>query len=541
MQTTRRQFLKSTGAAAAVSALGSFRCSGEKPPNIVLFFSDELAYDFISCYGGGVQTPNIDKLAREGLRFTHAYCAAPMCTPSRFGVLTGQYPGRCKHPAFIQEYPDDQMYSVAWNTYLDQSHVTLPGLLSRSGYLTGMSGKWHIGPETLGFPEIDADADLKNEKTDKLLQERHRIAAEQVKQDAGFDLAKSVSWGNLDEHPVRALRHHNFPWITKGTVELIQDCRQKNKPFFVYAATTAVHGPYHPDQFKHDLNYTPQGKLEDVEQYQLSQDALNKRLKLAPEWMHHKIAGMACLDHHVGQVMQTLTDLGIEDNTIVIFMGDHNIEPGKATCYEKGNRVPFIIKWPGHVKPGQVSPALVQSVDILPTLLNAAGITLPADHQFDGVDMTPLFKGSDQVRDSVYLESGYSRALVDGQYKYIAVRYPQPIVDAMKNGETQYAPNHLDTFKQAHSQIAIQHFPNYFDQDQLYDLKSDPFEQNNLAGNPDYAKILKSMKQKLTVRLGTFSHPYDLQPQPFLYTPEYKLLAKNTKDSGHGLYRLAAA
>ena len=534
MTTSRRTFLKTSGAAAAVSMLGMHTaCSVKKKPNMVLIFTDELAYDYLSCYGGDIATPYIDQLASEGMRFTHAYSAAPMCTPSRFGVLTGQYPRRCKHPFFLKEFPETGPYSIAWNTYLDQTHVTIPRLLSRAGYKTGMCGKWHVGNEDVEFPYINEDADLSNEKVDKLLQLRHAIAGENVRKDAGFDIAQSVSWGNLDGHPVKALRHHNFPWMTKGAVDIIRECAQTEKPFFLYAATTAVHGPYHPDQFNHDLNFTPQGKLEGVDQYQLSKENLEKRLDTVPESKHHKVAGMACLDHHVGIVMQTLDELGIKDNTIVLFMGDHNIEPGKATCYDKGNRVPFIVRWPERIKPGQICDSAVQSVDILPTLLQAAGAEMPKDIEFDGYDMTPLLNDpKSRIRDSIYLESGYARSVADGKYKYIAVRYPESVINAMQKKETKYAPNHLNTFKQAHSQIAIQHFPHYFDQDQLYDLVNDPFEQNNLAANPDYKDVLEKLRLKLNEKLRTFSHSYDLELQPFMETNEYKNLAENTKHIG---------
>ncbi len=535
MKTTRRQFLKAAGTVTVASMLGSFNCEKPKKPNVLLIFSDELAYEYISCYGGNIQTPNIDKLAQQGLKFTHGYAAAPMCTPSRYSILTGQYAGRCKHASFLENYPTDQPYSIAWNTYLTDSQQTLPRLLSKNGYVTGMSGKWHVGqlPESVQLPDIDPDADPKDEQVNEKLQKRHELLAEQVKKQAGFDVANSVSWGNLDGFPVKALRHHNFPWMTKGAVDFIKVQAEQNRPFFLYAATTAVHGPYHLDQFKNDLRYTPQGKLDDVLQYQLSEERLNSLLADTPEWMHHKVAGMACLDNHVGILMQTLKDLGIEDNTIVIFMADHNIEPGKATCYEKGTRVPFVIRWPEEIQPGRVSDALVQSVDILPTLMQLAAAPLPREGTLDGKSMVPvLSEQSDSIREYIYTESGYARAVTDGHFKYIAVRYPDVVVQQMENGTMQYAPNQLNTFKQAHSQIAIQHFPHYFDQDQLYDLKNDPYEQNNLANNPDYAEELQRLKNALQEKLNTFSHPFNLDPIPFMKTKEYEHMAQNTRDIG---------
>ena len=120
MHLSRREFLQRSGLAATASAMGLWgSCSPSKeagPPNVVVIFSDELAPEYLSCYGGAIPTPNLDKLAARGVRFTSAYAAAPMCTPSRYGLLTGQLPARCSHPAFLRENPPETSCNIAWNT-----------------------------------------------------------------------------------------------------------------------------------------------------------------------------------------------------------------------------------------------------------------------------------------------------------------------------------------------------------------------------------------------------------------------------------------
>ncbi len=534
MKATRRHFLKTAGALSAATLMGSLpKCASTKKPNVVLLYSDELSLDYLSCYGGDISTPNLDKLAAEGLRFTHAFTAAPMCTPSRFAVLTGTYPGRCTHPTFLKNYPYDVPYSIAWNTFINASIPTMARRLSENGYLTGATGKWHVGDlsDDSQFPPLNTDADPADPAVDAQLRQHQAAVTEQVKADAGFDEAYNIAWDNFDAFPVKELRYHNFPWINQGVVKFLKNAQKSEKPFFLYAATTAVHGPAHQDMFNHDLSYTLGGHDPDVLQYKPPIEEIQQKLQSEPAWKRHKLAGMACLDHHVGLVMETLKQLGLEDNTMVIFMADHNVEPGKATAYDKGNRVPMLVKWPQHIAPGTVADALVQSIDIAPTLYQTAGISVQ-DH-LDGKSLLPIFlEPSNQVHDYIYLESGYTRALTNGRYKYIAFRPPQSALNEMKSGATRYAPNHLNVFKQAHSQIAMQHFPHYFDADQLYDLENDPYEQKNVANEPAYTTVLQRFKDELGRRLATFKHPFDLKADPFMSTDTYDNLAANTRAIG---------
>ena len=152
-----------------------------------------------------------------------------------------------------------------------------------------------------------------------------------------------------------------------------------------------MHGPHHAEVFDRDLTYTPAGKLDNITQYGLDPATMKSKLRDIPSWETHRYTGMSCLDNHVGIIMQKLRDLKIDKNTLVIYMADHNIEPGKATCYERGFKVPLIVKWPGQITPESKNETLVQSVDIFPTLLEIAGINLTAAPVTDGSSILPLF------------------------------------------------------------------------------------------------------------------------------------------------------
>ncbi len=507
----------------------------DERPNIILFFSDELAPEYVSAYGGNIPTPHIDRLAETGIRFTNAHVASPMCTPSRFALITGKYPGRCVHPDYLEAYTEDEPYVIAWNTFLEGSLATIPQLLSENGYFTGMTGKWHLGnlSGNMETPEFPDGADPADPSVEEKLRRFQEIVVDEIKRTAGFDYASSVLWGNFDVFPVQALRYHNFPWITHGAIKFLEEASKKDQPFFLYAATTAVHGPGHTSVFNEDLSYTLEGRIEEVTKYQLSADSMKTVLDTLSAPMRHKFSGMADLDNHVHHVLNKLKELGLEENTIIVFVADHNVEPGKATCYEKGLHVPYILRWPGKYDQGTVNDQLVSSVDLLPTFLEAAGIPLPENSVFDGISLMPMLDDPGKpVRETVYAESGLARSINDGRWKYIAFRYPDDVLEKMRTGEINYAPNYLNLEKQAHSSIAMEYYPAYFDPDQLYDLRNDPYEQNNLAYEEEYQDKLNEMQEKLRNYLVTFDHPYDLGDTVFMRSEKYSELVEKSRSYG---------
>jgi arylsulfatase A-like enzyme len=503
-------------------------------PNFVIFFTDEMSPDYLSCYGGDMPTPHIDRLAASGTRFENAYTAASMCTPSRFSLMTGQYPGRSKHEDFLDNYPTNVPYSVAWNLHLTPETATIAKSLNEIGYSTGMAGKWHISslPEGFSRPTFSANDSIDQPDVQQKLQAYQDVVKEIVKKDGGFQEANSVLFGNFDGFPHPLLKFHNIPWITKGAVDFLRKQEDKNDPFMLYVATTAVHGPNHHDALYKDVTRTLEGLVPEVENYQPNVDSLIKAIETKSNPMKHKLAGMAYLDHHVNTIMNTLRQIGKAENTIVMFMSDHNVEPGKATCYEKGTHIPMIIAGPG-VSSG-VSQSLASTVDVYPTILSLAQGSAPENHVMDGLNMMQvLVDPKATYRDFAYTEAGYARSINDGRMKYIAFYYPQHMVDSMKSGAIDFAPNQLGSKKQAHSSIAIESYPHYFEADQLYNLEEDPYEVNNLAGLEEYAPVLESMQEALREEfMNSFEHPYPAGPAAFRKSAAYEQLVQETKAVG---------
>lgn len=539
MQFTRRNFLKTSGMAASSLLMASqFRCmTAQKKPNVILLYSDEMDPSYIGFIGHKYPTPNLDQLAADGMHFTNAFTCAAMCTPSRFGVLTGQYPGRCIHSEFLKDFPKDQPYSLGWNSLIAEENQTLPRLLSQNGYVTGMAGKWHVGPmeddETEILKSLDRQSDLDVPGVDDKLKKHQQYLQRLVTQQAGFDVARSVIWENNDEFHLRKVADHNFPWVTKGAVDMIDEFKKTDKPFFIYVATTACHGPHHGESLDKDMRYTQEGRIDDVLKYRPNAEKIKSEIKDLSHYEQFKYAGMAELDHHVGEIVKKLKESNLENDTIVMFMADHNTEPGKASCFQKGLHVPFFMKWPGKISEGSESNILTQNVDIMATVLDVAGVAMPEKTMIDGKSLLPyLEQKSDKVRDYAFVDSGYARSVSDGEFKYIAFRPPQSAIEAMKQNKTPYAPNYLNTHKQAHASITMQHFPHYFDQDQLYHLEKDPYEMKNLAYMKEYTKVLNKLKTVLAEHLSTMNHPFDLERIPYMETKAYKKKTDRTKSLG---------
>lgn len=498
-------------------------------PNIVLMFTDELQFSDISAYGGDIPTPAIDQLANEGLKFTKAYTPASMCTPSRFSVLTGLYPGRCQAVSFLKDNPQTQPYNIAWNTWITPDLSTIPRVLSKNGYVTGMSGKWHIGkiPESIELPKLNKDDNLDDPEVEQKLKFRQEVYESQVKYDAGFDYADNVLWGNFDGHPIEALRFHNFPWITQGAMDFLDQQKSQTKPFFLYLTPTAIHGPNHVEDLEKDKTYTLQGRQKDILKYNLDEDKLKAELAPLSGKVRHRYAGISNIDYQLKLIREKLKEIGKADNTIIIFMSDHNIEPGKATSFEKGINIPMIVYWPGKTN-GQSTAAMVSAIDVLPTILDIANI--PGQNlDMDGQSFTKVLENPQSNGHSyIFAENGYTRSVSDGRYKFIALRFPQKLIQDMEENKIPHAPSYVGIWPQAHSAIAMNCYPDYFDQNQLYDLQNDPYELNNIYDeNPEIAHKLKSVLQD---HLRQFQHPFDLADIQYLDSEDYKSKYEENKN-----------
>lgn len=455
---TRRKFLKysRTAAIAATATLGELmfavRSQSATPPNILLIVADDLGQT-LRCYDDAIaRTPNLNRLASQGIRFTNSYVTNASCSSSRSSIYTGLYPHQTGFfPPIYTPVGQIGLAEPNGGYSMDPRVMTIPQLLKMAGYYTGIIGKLHIYPEA-SFP---------------------------------FDY----------NTPEERLDTRNIEAVVKRAVDFWQNLQQ---PFFLAVNFSDPHAPYY-NQYK---GY-PQQPLTaaDVQPFPWHCiDTPKERQRITGYYN-----GVSRLDTGVGMLLKQLAQLGLASNTMVIFISDHG--PGfiraKGTCYEAGLRIPFIVRWPGKVLPNQVNNSLVSTVDILPTVLQAAGMKIPEN--LAGRSLMPLFRGNTTTwRSLLYAEYTshnrecfYPRRCVRGsRYKYILNLLPNrknPYLGV--DGDQAYAKARLlpvgDPVRGAFT--TWYHPP----QEELYDLEKDPCEFNNLAGKPKYAESLNFLQGKL--------------------------------------------
>jgi arylsulfatase A-like enzyme len=378
----------------AVTCLTPAHAAVPHRPNIVFILADDLGTMDLGCYGSRFyETPNLDRLAARGMRFTQAYAACPVCSPTRASILTGKYPARVGVTDYINPPGNNQPAKWTRNTrllpaaYRDRLAVeerTLAEALKEAGYATGHFGKWHLGPGGF-YPE-----------------------------NQGFDVNKGgCEKGATPHFPPYALP--NLPDGPTGeyladrlTDEALQFVdANRDRPFFLYLPFYDVHTPL-------------VSKPEVVEKYRKKAEKLPPG---TPRFRHegasedrrvqdHAVyaAMMECLDQDIGRLLARLDSLGIAEHTIVIFFSDNGglstaegaptsnapLRAGKGWLYEGGIREPLLVRWPGVTRPGSLCDVPVISTDFYPTLLEAAGLPLRPRQHRDGVSLVPLLKGTGQ-------------------------------------------------------------------------------------------------------------------------------------------------
>ncbi len=503
-------------------------------PNIVCIIMDDTDFSNIGCYGGDVLTPNIDRIAAEGMRFDRFYCSASVCTPSRYSYMAGHHPGRCTASKFLAGNPVDDVYNIGWNVELLEGVPALGGMLSAGGYRTGFVGKWHAGRsgKEMGTKDFQPDDDPCDPVVNQALHANQRGLCEELKRSLGFDYAASIYWNNADALVPKKLRYHNLEWITQGALDFLDDC-QPAQPFFLYMATTTYHGPAHDASLDVDPAITPGGILESIPDCQPSRVSIRERIAASGLPVDHQTVGMLWTDDAIGVLLDKLESMGELDNTVFLFTVDHNTEDGKGSCYEPGVRIPFIVRWPGQIRPGTVSQALAQNVDFVPTVLDICGVRTPESAQIDGVSLLPVLTGAtDAVHDDLYFEYGFSRGVRFGKWKYIAVRYTRALYDAMREGRLDEAPNLNDIRLKGQGCINVHAFEHCLEPDQLYDLDADPCETVNLADAPEHQDTLAMMRERLKAHTDTFRHPFPEEADPFHRSDRFKQLVANTRAIG---------
>ncbi|MEW6303626.1 MAG: sulfatase [Verrucomicrobiota bacterium] len=417
-------------------------------PNFILFIADDLAWDDVGAYGHKtIRTPNIDKLAREGMRFDRAFLTCSSCSPSRSSIITGRYP----HNTDAEQ--------LHWP--LPAVHVTFVELLKSAGYWTASAGKWHLGEAAKQKFDVVKEADPSGFQL--------AAGAKQIK-------AKGDQSGCID-------------WLPT-----LRD-RPKDKPFFLWLAALDPHRDYEPNSIPQP--YRP----EDIVLPPYLPDHPDVRKDLALYYDE-----ITRLDGFVGQVLEELDRQGERDNTFVLFISDNGrpFPRDKTTLYDSGIKTPWIVRWPGNVTPETVCRQLVSSVDIAPTMLELAGVKIPAS--FEGRSFSPLLKDPRRsIRQYVYAERHWHdyeaqlRAIRSPRYKYIRNAYPEapnsPPADAVRSLTYRAMQQLRDANKLTPEQMACFLKPRPVEE--LYDLDSDPFELKNLAGSVHHAKTLAQLRDAL--------------------------------------------
>lgn len=502
---TRRKALKAMTASSAALAVSPRLLLGEaaaKKPNIVVILSDDVGYGDLGCYGGtGVHTPNIDKLAAGGLRFTDAHSDAATCTPSRYALMTGEY-------AFRK--PGAQILPGDAPMLIDPAQPTVASTLKRAGYATGCVGKWHMG---LGNGNIDWNGDIRpgpNEvgfdysffipatpdRVPCVYVENHRVVGldpkdpivvsykENVGVDpTGHDHPEQLKMGLTAGHDgtiVNGISRigfmsggHSARWVDetmektltgKATAFIERHAAQhSDQPFFLYFAPTDIHVPHDPNN----------------------------------QFVNTSACGIRCdaidqLDWAVGQVVETLNKLNLTDNTLLVFTSDNGpivddgyadgsvahlnghkpagpLRGGKYQIFEGGTRMPFITSWPGHIQPG-TSSALVSQVDLLASFGALAGVPASQRPVPDSTDQLQPLLGRSKTGREYLVEESTVLAIRKGTWKLIDANQP---VDRKHGSST-------DT-------QGVEY--------QLYDLASDLGESRNVAG--EHPELVRELAAKL--------------------------------------------
>lgn len=443
----RRDFLRTVGAGTAGLAAPTPLVAGadapgadDDRPNILIMISDDLTYHDLGCMGNrDVQTPNLDRLASEGLLFRRAFNSSPMCAPTRMSLYTGIHPVRNgAYPNHSRVYPDTR---------------SLPHYLDDFGYQSGIIGKRHEAPLDL-FPFEDLGG-------------RHH------------DTGKGV---DLDLSTVRSFMEENqsTPW------SLVVSSNQPHVPW-----NRGVGYPYAPEAL-------------DLPPYLVDTETTREALA-------RYYAEISYMDRQVGRVLQHLQETGQAENTIVLFLTEHgsNFPHCKWTCYDAGVRSAALVRWPGVVAPGRVSDALVQYVDVLPTLLEAVGGT-PEQHDFDGDSFLPLLRGEEDTHRDHAFSLQTSKGIYQGpeaygirsvrtdRYRLVwNLNWQQEFQNLVTAGFAPYES--WEQKAEAGDPFARERVRWYQKRPQfeLYDHRADPYELHNRAEAPAYQSVRRRLKKEL--------------------------------------------
>lgn len=471
----------------------------EKRPNVLIILTDDQEINEIAKFGANALTPNMDMIATEGVTLDKFYVNSPVCSPSRYSLLTGRYASRNKNIEAL--YPKTDPAFIRWNTdILPGKEETIANIMNANGYSTGMVGKWHLGqplPEPTYFETNQLDPT--KPEVAKRIKSFYDGMRQYVKDASGFEYVESLYGNNLHAIGLPAsIQQHNMEWVTKGALDFFDQYNpaKTGKPFLLYYAPTAPHIPDQVVSMRSDPRITAQGLLDKpIDSVQPSREDVFKRVK--EEGYDESTAPLTWLDDGIGSLLNKLKAMGVFDNTLIIFMSDNGSHHGKMTCYDIAAHMPAMIMWKGKIAPGSHINQLTANTDILPTILDACNIKRPGGYKTDGISLLPaMLEKQPLKRDFLYLEVVYQRSIITDKWQYIATRFPPATAENVNpQNRKEYS---IEGEKQPDRYAAEKYFPGYFDDDQLYYLPADPAEQKNLAGNPANKETLNEMKNELS-------------------------------------------
>ncbi|MEM7599917.1 MAG: arylsulfatase [Verrucomicrobiota bacterium] len=495
----------------------SFTFAAEHPPNIVVIFADDLGYGDLSCYGATkVQTPNIDQLATEGRRFTDAHSASAVCTPSRYALLTGEYPHRrnLSRPVFLKT-----------GLVVDTKKQTVASVLKDAGYATACIGKWHLGfgegapdwngelkpgPLELGFdyyygvPVVNSHPPfvyVENYHVVGLVPDDPFVFGKKAKTQEIFEKMGTSQIGGADA--AHAL-YDDYAVGTQLTEKSVEWIKQRGKdPFFLYLSTTNIHHPFTPaPQFQGTSQCGPYG-----------------------DYIHE-------LDWIVGEIMKALDEQGVADNTLVLFTSDnggmfnvggqdawdagHRLNGEllgfKFGAWEGGHRVPFIARWPGQIKAGSESDHLVSNIDMIATFAALTGETLDEGQGQDSVNILPALTGdpAEPLRDHIVLSPSKPTHLSirKGKWMYIGAQGSGGFTAAKRGAHAFGGPAAISYAGYENSDIDNGKIKEDAPPAQLYDLENDLQQTRNLyREHPEVANELKALLDSYRVSKPQASAP----------------------------------
>ncbi len=487
-------------------------------PNIVLIITDDQSFDSLRFAGGKVLTPRLDQMAREGLYLTDFNVTSTVCSPSRYSFLTGRYAGRCQGEKFLEEHPPGDQTQVENIGELEPGLWNLPKVLQKNGYKTGFVGKLHVirhdwlaghdPTQSAAMETYPQGADPRNPEINGKMQRNHQKWCDEIKR-YGFDFADGVYGANLKELHCDALNVHNLDWTVDKALNFLNE--SKDDPFFLYFSTTLHHGPapwVNKFSLESDPRMTGEGFVKEGFSVLPPREDVLRRNREAG--LPDRSAYALWLDDGVGAILDKIAELGVEKETLVIFVPDHgSFRHGKATLYDYGMRVPMLMQWPGTIQRGSRYDGLIANIDLAPTLLDLCGVETPGEYAMDGISFKPVLFGSEEpVRDAILGELGHSRCIKTKEWKYIAVRYPEAVQKkiaagkAFKGFQGEILERPYLTRNGHLGHYAAEKNPHYFATDQLFDLLTDPQENENLYG--ELPKVTEELKAGLSKMLNQF-------------------------------------